>query len=63
MIVNRKTKNIALGILTAILLGNLLWTGSLNIRTVDFLQILAIGICAGVFLAGLFSKDDKPAEK
>ncbi|MBK5285496.1 MAG: hypothetical protein JJE25_08825 [Bacteroidia bacterium] len=52
-----KAKNIALLVLLIIFLGNLIRTGGLNdIRTVDFLQILATGACVGVILVNLFSR-------
>jgi len=52
-----KAKNIALVITLIIIMGNLVRTGGLNdIRTVDFLQILATGMCLGGILVNLFSR-------
>ena len=51
-----KTKNIVFAVLLIIFLGNLMRTGALNnIRTVDFLQIIATGACAGILIRGIFS--------
>ena len=52
-----RAKNILLAVLFILFMGNLVRTGGLNdIRTVDFLQIMATGACAGVLIAGIFSK-------
>ena len=52
-----KAVRIILLILFAALMGNLVRTGGFNeVRTVDFLQILAAGALLGVFITLLFSR-------
>lgn len=52
-----KAVKIILLILFATLMGNLVRTGGLSeVRTVDFLQILAAGALLGAFISLLFSR-------
>ena len=52
-----KAKNILLAVMLILFMGNLVRTEGLNnIRTVDFLQIMATGACAGLMIAGLVAR-------
>jgi NhaP-type Na+/H+ or K+/H+ antiporter len=52
-----KAARIILIVLFAAIMGNLIRTGGLSqIRTVDFLQIIAAGALLGVFITFLFSR-------